>query len=167
MKSFNEYMSLYRKLMAEGELPTAYRKLLEYISGMRNHFANKYPSDYLCGPIHQGQMDITFFTFTPEALKRKNLKIAIVFSHADVCFEAWLVGINKQVQATWWKGLKDRHWSRHPLPVWPQDYVTKTLLVETPNFDYTDALTQEIETRVLSFISDITEVFTSNKTEES
>lgn len=159
MKSLNEYMALYKQLMAEGDIQIAYRRLLEYIVGMRNHFSDKYSENHVCGTLYQGYMDITFFTFTPDLLKKKNLKVAIVFNHTHVCFEAWLVGVNKQVQATCWKYFKDRNWAKHPLPVWPQDYITRTVLVETPDFDHTDALTQDIESRVLAFIDDITGVF--------
>ncbi len=52
--------------------------------------------------------------------------------------------MNDSVVCLLWKFFKDRNWPKHPLPVWPQDYIIRAMLVETPDFDHTNALTQDI-----------------------
>jgi len=84
MKSFHEYMSEYRKQMKRGDIKEAYKGLMEYIMDLRVHFKNKYPDYFISGSIYYGYMDMTYFSFISESLKRRKLKIAIVFIH-DTC----------------------------------------------------------------------------------
>ena len=73
MKSFHEYMDEYRKQVEKGDIKEAYRGLIEYIMSLRTHFQKKYPDYIVSGSIYQGYMDMTYFSFFPESLKRNNL----------------------------------------------------------------------------------------------
>ena len=98
MASFQEHMNEYRKQLKKGAIKEAYRGLMEYFMGLKSYFKNKYPDYYVSGSIYQGYMDMTYFSFFPESLKRRKLKIAIVFIHDTCTFEVWLAGYNKKVQ---------------------------------------------------------------------
>ncbi len=97
MKSLNEYINEYKKLLEKGDIKKAYKGLMQYIAKLRTHFKNQYP-DYITGNVYHGYMDITYFPFTPKSLKIQKLKIAIVFNHSKKRFEIWLAGQNKQIQ---------------------------------------------------------------------
>lgn len=106
MKPFHEYMNEYRKQMEKGDIKKAYKGLMEYLMELRLHFKKKYPDYVVSGSLYYGYMDMSYFSFFPESLKLRKLKVAIVFIHDTIRFEVWLAGYNKQVQAQYWKILQ-------------------------------------------------------------
>ena len=157
MKSFHEYMNEYRKQMEKGVIKEAYKGLMEYIMVLRLHFKNKYPEYFISGSIYYGYMDMTYFSFTPESLKRRNLKIAIVFIHDTCRFEVWLGGYNKQVQSKYWKLFKESGWNKyHIVPTTKDvDSIIENMLVDNPDFSDLESLTKQIEKGTLEFIEDV------------
>ena len=164
MRSFDKYMNEYRKQMKKGDIKKAYRGLMEYIMELRLHLKRHYPDHFVSGSIYHGYMDMTYFSFTPEALKRRRLKIAIVFIHDTCRFEVWLGGYNKQVQTKYWKLVKDSDWNEYRIPSTTKDVdsIVENTLVENPDFSDLDALTRQIERSTLRFIEDV-EDFLSSK----
>ena len=167
MGSFDKYMNEYRKQMQKGDIRKAYRGLMEYMMGLRLHFRRHYPDYFISGSIYYGYMDMTYFSFTPEKLKRRKLKIAIVFIHEICRFEVWLGGYNKQVQTKYWKLVKDGGWSTYHVPstIKDVDSIMEKTLVENPDFSDLDALTKQIERSTLKFIEGV-ESFLSKKVRE-
>jgi hypothetical protein len=157
MGSFNENMNEYKKQLEKGAIKAAYRGLMEYLMGLRAHFKNKYPDYCVSGSIYQGYMDMTYFSFFPESLKQRKLKIAIVFLHDTVTFEVWLAGYNKKVQTKYWKLIKDNKWKKYRVPATTKgfDSIIEDVLVDTPDFNDLDSLTKQIENGTLKFIKDV------------
>ena len=164
MRSFDKYVNEYRKQMKKGGIQKAYKGLMEYIMGLRLYFKRHYPDYYVSGSVYYGYMDMTYFSFTPETLKRRKLKIAIVFIHDTCRFEVWLGGYNKQVQTKYWKLVKESVWNEYRIPATTKDVdsIVEKTLVENPDFSDLDALTRQIEGSTLRFIEDV-EDFLSNK----
>ncbi|NMC58384.1 MAG: hypothetical protein GYA51_03210 [Candidatus Methanofastidiosa archaeon] len=163
MKSFNEYMDEYRKQMKRGTIIAAYKGLMQYIMDLRLYFKNKYP-DYFVGGLYEGYMDMTYFSFSPESLKRQKLKIALVFIHDKVRFEVWLGGYNKQIQTKYWKLFNESKWDKyHIVPTTKgADSIIEYILVENPDFSDLDALTKQIEKGTLKFIKDVENFLSKN-----
>ena len=157
METFQEAMDEYRKQLEKGTIQKAYQGLMEYIMGLRTYLKKKHPDYFLSGSIYYGYMDMTYFSFTPEALKQRNLKIAIVFLHEAFRFEVWLGGYNKQVQAKYWEWFKESGWdSYHLVPTTEgADSILEHTLVEDPDFSDPDSLTEQIERETLIFIADV------------
>jgi hypothetical protein len=103
-----------------------------YILNLRTYLKNKYPNYFVSGSIYFGYMDMTYFSFYPKSLGDKKLKIAIVFLHESMRFEAWLAGSNKQVQAEYWSLLKESGWDQyHLVPTTKgEDSILEHILVE-------------------------------------
>ncbi len=156
MKSLQDYMDEYRKQVEKGDIQEAYKGLMKYITELRLHFKNKYP-DYFVSGVYPGYMDMTYFSFSPESLKQRNLKIAIVFLHDAFRFEAWLAGYNKQVQSKYWKLFKDNNWNKYHIPskLKGVDSIMEYVLVENPDFSDLDALKKHIEAGILRFSKDV------------
>ncbi len=157
MKSFHEYINEYRKLMEKGDVRKAYKGIMEYIMELRLYFKKTYSNYFISGSIYYGYMDMTYFSFIPESLKIRNLKIAIVFIHENISFEVWLAGYNKQVQIKYWNLFKESDWNKYriPLTIKGIDSIIEHVLVEDPDFSNTDALTKQIERGTLIFIKDV------------
>jgi len=100
---------------------------------------------------------MTYFSLFPESLKRRNLKIAIVFIHDSFRFEVWLSGSNRAVQEKYWELLKESDWNKYHLASDPRtvDYVIDHILVGNPDFSDLDTLTAQIESGILEFIEDV------------
>ena len=157
MEPFHEYINEYRNQLAKGEIQKAYKGLMEYIMALRTHFKNKYPDYFVSGRIYYGYMDMTYFSFTPQSLKDRNLKIAIVFIHETCRFEAWLVGYNKGIQQKYWKLFKQSGWNKYRIVSTTKgvDSIIETILADNPDFSDLAAVTKQIEQGTLKFIKDV------------
>ena len=157
MESFDKYMNEYRKQMKKGDIKKAYRGLMVYIMELRLHLKRHYPDYFVSGSIYYGYMDMTYFSFTPQALKRQGLKIAIVFIHDTCKFDVWLDGYNKQVQKKYWKLVKESGWNEYRIPSTTKsvDSIIENTLIENPDFNDLDALTRQIERSTLKFIENV------------
>jgi hypothetical protein len=157
MESFHDVMMEYKKQMQLGVIPRAYLGMMNYLSGLKGFLKAKYPEFHVSGSMYFGYMDMTYFSFFPDSLKQLNLKTGIVFIHETCQFEAWLFGVNKQVQSHYWKLIKDNGWSQYKLveKTKGEDAILTHVLVEEPNFDDLDGLTYQIEEGVLRFVGDV------------
>jgi hypothetical protein len=154
-------MQEYKKQIEKGAIQKAYLGLMEYVSGLRTHFKNKYPQHAVSGNIYFGYMDMTYFSISPKSLKDRDLKIAIVFLHDAFRFEVWLSGKNKQVLAKYWELLKESGWDEYKIvkPGKGIDSILEYILVDDPDFSDLDALTAQIESETLAFIADVESFF--------
>ena len=164
MKTLNEYIKEYRKQLEKGYINEAYKGLIEFIMILRRYFNTKYPDYFVSGSIYQGYMDMTYFSFIPESLKRKKLRIAIVFCYDTFRFEVWLAGYNKQIQTKYWKLFKESNWNKYHIPSTTKgvDSIIEYILVDNPDFDYLDKLTEQIEKGTLKFIKDVEDFLSKN-----
>ena len=162
MESFHEYINEYKKQLEKGDIKKAYRGLMDYIKGLRLYFKNNYPDYFVSGNIYHGYMDMTYFSFFPDSLKRCKLKVALVFIHDTCRFEVWLAGYNKQIQTKYWKLFKESDWNKYCiLSTTKGDSIIEYILVDPPDFSDLDTLTKQIEKKTLKFIKDVEE-FLSN-----
>ena len=157
MERFNEYINEYKKQLEKGVIQEAYKGLMEYIMNLRTYFEKKYTDYHLSGNIYYGYMDMTYFSFFPESLKRRKLKAGIVFIHEKFRFEVWLFGYNKKVQTKYWKLFKESGWNKYPIVPTTKgvDSIMEYILIDNPDFSDLDTLTEQIEKGALKFIKDI------------
>ena len=164
MESFHEYVNEYRKQLTKGVIQAAYRGLMEYFNALRRYFKKKYPKHIVSGSVYYGYMDMTYFSFFPESLKRRKLKVAIVFLHEAFRFEVWLVGYNRTVQTRYWKLFTESDWTKYHIttPAKGVDAILDHILIDNPNFHDLDVLTKQIERGTLNFIKEV-ETFLANQ----
>ena len=157
MESLHECMNEYRKQLEKGYIQKAYKRLMEYIMDLRTHFKNKYPDYFVSGSIYYGYMDMTYFAFSPESFKQRNLKVAIVFNYDQFRFEVWLAGYNKRIQQKYWKSFKECDLNKYRIPanIKGVDSIMEYTLVDNPDFSDLDGLTKKIEKGTLNFTNDI------------
>ena len=163
MSSFQEYMNEYKKQLQKGHIQLAYQGLMQYIRDLKSHFNKTYPEFSGSSSIYYGYMDMTYFPLFPKSLKDRKLKIAIVFVYEKFRFEVWLAGFNKTVQSKYWKLFKESDWNKYQVvpPEKGVDSIVEYTLVEDPDFNDLDTLTNQIEQGTVKFIKDV-EGFLSN-----
>lgn len=156
MNSIREDFETFRRQLEKGPVKRAYRGLLAYMLGLRNHFKNGDPG-YAVSGLYQGYMDMTYFALFPPKLKSRDLKIAIVFNYEAFRFEVWLSGKNQAVQRQYWELLKQGRWDGYRLvaPAKGVDSIIERDLVEDFDLGDPDALTSRIETDTAAFIDEV------------
>jgi hypothetical protein len=157
MRSLPESLNIYHEQLQNGAIQEAYKGLMEYILSLKTQFKNRHPEFAVSSNIYFGYLDMTYFSILPEALKKRGLKVAIVFLHKEFRFEVWLAGVNKEVQADYWKRISESGWKKyHLVPTLKgADSILEDVLVENPGFDDLDALTNQIEQETLRFIHEV------------
>ncbi len=157
LSSLAESIDEYRRQLKKGTIQLAYRGIMDYIMGLRVYFEKKYPEYSVSGAIYPGYMDMTYFSFFPETLKCKGLKVGIVFVHEAFRFEVWLFGYNKKIQKKYWKLFRETGFRSYRVPptITGVDSIVEGSLVENPDFVDLEALTKRIEAGTLGFIEDI------------
>ncbi|MCJ7694695.1 MAG: hypothetical protein MUO40_04635 [Anaerolineaceae bacterium] len=160
MASFQDNMNEYQKQLTEGSIQVAYRGLMQYMLGLITNFKKKFTTFSVPGNIYYGYMDMTYFSIIPKPLKNRKLKVAVAFFHESFRFEAWLAGVNKQVQAEYWHLFKENGWSKYPLVpnLVGSDSIIEHILVDKPDFNNLDTLTNQIEKETINFILSIQDI---------
>ena len=114
-KALHEYINEYKLQLQKGDIKYAYQALMEFMITLKNDLHNTYPQFKLSSTIHQGYMDITYFSLTNEFLRNKQLKTIILFNHEIFSFEIWLAAQNKKVQKKHWEVLKKSNWNTYTI----------------------------------------------------
>ncbi|MFV0413262.1 MAG: DUF7000 family protein [Oscillospiraceae bacterium] len=153
-KTLNDYVAVYKKLLAEGEVSVAYERLCKYVAALKAQFAKQTAGQYFCGNVSPGYMDFTYFSFFDEFLRGKKLRFGIVLNHREMRFELWLMGQNRQEQLRYWELLKGTKWNEGRKSM-PRYSVLETVLIDTPDFNRLPALTAEITRRAVGAAGEI------------
>jgi len=157
MESLNNRIKEYKAAMQKGDIPRAYRGIIDFMLILRTHFRNNYPELSVSGNFYQGYMDITFFTLVPVFLSDRKLKIILLFNHERITFEAWLSGVNKQVQEKYLELFRKGNWDncRVAHSAEGSDSILESDLVTSPDFDHPETLIKQIEQGVWKFIGEV------------
>ncbi len=158
-ESLNQEIQEYRLQLQKGYLQKAYKGIMSFMSELKTILERKYP-DFISSAMYFGYMDMTYFAITPPSLKNRNLKIAIVFLHAEGRFEGWLGGVNRKVQAEFIQYFSQKQLANYKISqVQPGvDSILETILVEKPDFDHPEELKLQIEEKIMGFVRDVREI---------
>ncbi len=152
-KNLNYFVSAYKELLKTGEIQVAYAELVKYVQKLRTIFSKELSKTYSVGNVFQGYMDYTYFYLSNDLLKDKKLKLGLVLNHHHIRFEVWLLGQTKDIQENYWKLLKTTKWINSS--EMPQYSIFEVILVDNPDFDDIDALTESIKNKLVSVAEDI------------
>ncbi|MGD8782779.1 MAG: hypothetical protein PVH88_27965 [Ignavibacteria bacterium] len=124
----------YKRQMELGNIPKAYKGLIEYMMSLRTYFKNNYP-EYVVGSFYQGYMDMTYFSIVTTLLKKRKLKLAIVFDHFKIRFEIWLSAQNRKVLSEYSKLLKQIELNKNYLISENPDSIIEMVVIENTDFN--------------------------------
>ena len=104
-------------------------------------------------------MDYSYFQFTNQNLKSKNLKIVIAFIHQKFDYEIWLAGVNRKVQVYFYENLKNKL-IKHTLTNNPNrtDYILKSKIIKNCDYDNIERMLIEIKLNIDDFINDTNDI---------
>ncbi len=146
----------YTSLLQKGEIQVAYKGIMESMTSVKSFFESLYP-DYPTSSLYFGYMDMTYFAITPPELKREKLKIAIVYLHPTMRFEAWLCGTNKSIQRTFHDRFQAMDIKGYRLsPILPDvDSILETILLQDPDFNDLQSMKDILRQRLDVIIQDM------------
>ena len=157
-ESLSQYIEDYTSQLESKNIPKGYKGLMEYLMSLRTLFLTEYQTEFKVGAFYQGYMDMSYFPITPKSLKSQKLKIGLVFNHEKIRIELWLLGQNKDVQKKYWNLFNGSDWNKYPLSKNAKESIIEHVLVEKPNFNQLDLLTEKVKSGTLKFIKDISDV---------
>lgn len=149
LKTLNELIQAYTSTVNQGDLPLAYRSILEFMGRLRSRFTK---SGYEVSALYSGYMDMSYVSVNTSRLKENGLKIAVVYLHATGHFEVWLSARNRvlaEQYATTFQAMPGFHDDQN------RDAVVERTLTSAPNFDEPEQLAELIEQEVEQFIQDV------------
>lgn len=152
---FGKDLQEYQRHLQSTKLQATYNRLMAFVANLRNHFDEKYSNDYTVGDLYEGRLDTTYFPIAPDVLKNDKLKFNIVFDHANMRFEIWLVGLNRDVQRDVWARLKQENWNKYPLTATPDQAIIQNVMFEQGEFAEKEIFTKMIDDKAMAFINDI------------
>lgn len=154
MEDLNKYISVYKEQLEKGDILIAYNVLVKFVMKLRNNFINNLSDQYSFAGILHGYMDYTYFYYSNDYLKHKKLKLGLVLNHLDMRFEVWLLGNTISNQKKYWELLKTTTWNKDRTEM-PKYSILETTLVENPDFNNLNALSEQIETNMIKVSDEI------------
>lgn len=154
MKNLNEYISVYQDQLKKGDILIAYNELVKFVMNLRTEFSKTLTDHYSFGGILHGYMDYTYFYYSNDFLKTKKLKFGLVLNHLEMRFEVWLLGNTKPVQKKYWELSKNTKWNKDK-DAMPEYSIIEATLVENPDFNDLDRLTEQIEVKLIESSNEI------------
>ena len=148
MSEINACISVYKEQIKSGEVQKAYSFLLKYVMQIKASFEKAFSKEYSCRNVSPGYMDYSYFPFANEYLRGKKLRFGIVLNHSEMRFEIWLMGQNKEIQDRYWDILKASKWNKARTER-PQYAELEIILIDNPNFEKIDELTDDVINRAV------------------
>lgn len=144
MKKLNDYVNEYKEQLKKGDIQQAYDGLVKYVMRLRTTLSKNLSDSYSFGNLFQGYMDYTYFYYSNDILKERKLKLGLVLNHTKMQFEIWLLGQTAPIQEKYWQSLKTTKWNKERATK-PKYAILETVLIEKPNFNDLELLSQQIE----------------------
>ena len=155
-QSLNTLVSAYKKVLADGSVQNTYQRLVGVVQNLRTHFSKVFKDQYSVAAVLHGYIDFTYFYLQDAYLKSKKLKLALVLNHQEVRFELWLLGQTKNIQVQYWEMLKNIDWvNEQQMPQWS---IFEIPLLDNPDFDNLEKLTETITQRFETLAQDVANV---------
>ena len=152
-KSLNLRVPAYKAAFSSGELQKTYQDLVGIVQNLRTEFSKKYKSEFSIANVLHGYIDFTYFYLQNDYLKKKKLKLAIVFNHKNTNFELWLLGQTKDVQILYWRKLREVKWVNEE--VMPEYSILEVPLLLAPDFDNSTKLSESIHSQFKALSKEI------------
>lgn len=154
MENLNKYVSIYKEQLKKGDILIAYNKLVQFVMKLRTDFIKNLSNQYSFSGILHGYLDYTYFYYSNDFLKSKKLKLGLILNHLEMRFEIWLLGNTIPVQKKYWDLLKETTWNKDKAEM-PKYSILETILIENPDFNNLNTLTEQIETKMIQVSDEI------------
>tara|TARA_B100000780_G_C21023031_1_gene410060 strand:- start:401 stop:889 length:489 start_codon:yes stop_codon:yes gene_type:complete len=154
MENLNKYVAVYKEQLEKGDILIAYNELVKFVMNLRTEFIKTLSDQYSFAGILHGYLDFTYFYYSNDFLKSKKLKFGLVLNHVEMRFEIWLLGNTISTQKNYWELLKNAKWNKDKTEM-PKYSILETTLVENPDFNNLEKLTEQVKTKMIKASDEI------------
>lgn len=154
MKKLNNYVAAYKEQLKKGDIQEAYSGLVKYVMKLKTALSKNLLESYSFGNLFQGYMDYTYFYYSNDFLQKRKLKLGLVLNHSKMQFEVWLLGQTIPIQEKYWQFFKATKWNKGRTTK-PKYSILEAVLVENPDFNDLDLLSEQIENKLVIISSRI------------
>jgi hypothetical protein len=162
MKDLNQYIEVYKEQIQKGDIKEAYVGLVKYVTRLGTTLSKNLSERYSFGNLFQGYMDYTYFYYTNDFLKKRKLKMGLVLNHTEMRFEIWLLGQTIPIQENYWEYFKSTKWNENRTTK-PQYAILETVLINKPDFNNLEKLSELIENKLILITDEILEEIEKSK----
>ncbi len=138
-------LEIYKEQLSDGFIQTAYVVLTKYVAELKG----KFPPSYSTSNISFGYLDYTYFYFTNDYVKNKNLKFALVLNHKKMQFELWLCARTADIRKQYWNLLKDSKWNKN-IEAMPKYSILEVIIEIQIDFNAKEKMTSNIINNAVS-----------------
>lgn len=89
-------MDHFKKALGTGELQKAYRHLMDVFSSLQTALRENKEAQVQTGTLYHGYLDMTYLPVTTRVLRKKGMKVAVVFDYPKFQFQLWLSAGNRK-----------------------------------------------------------------------
>ncbi len=138
-----------------------YHLCIKFIKELKAYLNKEFELSYTIGRLNQSSKDYSYFSFTPEGLKKIKLKIVIIFDHIKNRFTICLSGQNKSIRKKYWNIIKGSDWHQYQLVenIDNSLMIVEHTLIKNPDFNQEKKLIELIEKEALIFINEMRNLF--------
>jgi len=156
MNTLDKDIRELQKRLSDGLIQRAYKGIVSRMSRLRTVFADQ-RGERAVGGLYQGYFDMTYFGLFSDALKERDLKLAVVFNYKTFGFEVWLAARNRKIQKRYWELFLNAGYKKHRLvePAVGIDAIVTAVLAADGSLEDEDSLTIQIVEGVTAFEHDI------------
>jgi hypothetical protein len=162
MKDLNYCVDKYKEQLKKGDIQEAYVGLVKYVTRLATTLSKNLSESYSFGSLFQGYMDYTYFYYTNDFLKKRKLKMGLVLNHSKMQFEIWLLGQTIPIQEKYWQYFKMTEWNKDRTTK-PQYSILETVLIEKPDFNDLEKLSNQIEEKLVLVTDEIIQDIKTSK----
>lgn len=159
MEINSNYINDYKEILEKTNLQRGYQEFIKFFRYLRTYLEKEMSEYIFANNIVENNMDYSYFQFTNEKLKSDGLKIVVTFVHKDFKYEVWLSGSNRKIQCKYYDIFKTKK-QIYMLTNNPNktDYILKTNIMDTYNYDELDELLIKMKANIIDFIENATKV---------
>lgn len=154
----SKYINDYKNIVQTTNLQNGYQEFIKFFRYLRTYLEKEMNNYDFTNNIVENNMDYSYFQFTNQNLKSRNLKIVIAFIHKEFKYEIWLSGINRKVQLNYFEFLKEKSLlyilTNNPNKT---DYILKSEISGIYNYDDLEQLLIRIKVSIEEFVRNISQ----------
>ncbi len=154
----SKYINDYKNIVQTTNLQNGYQEFIKFFRYLRTYLEKEMNNYDFTNNIVENNMDYSYFQFTNQNLKSRNLKIVIAFIHKKFKYEIWLSGINRKVQLNYFEFLKEKSLlyilTNNPNKT---DYILKSEISGIYNYDDLEQLLIRIKVSIEEFVRNISQ----------
>lgn len=156
MKFDDHLLDEYKTVLATTRVQQGYQQILQVLKYVSSSLQQQMTNHDFSKRIVENQMQFSYFQLTDPALKKRGLKVQIIFIHKSCVFEVWLSGYNRKIQRDYYSKISSL---KHPFSICKDPESSDYIMKKTLQTDLLNGSIDEIILEIKTSIIELEEYF--------